>query len=106
MPPGKYCAMAHTMQPTDSIEQGGVADSVAGGSSPVESPSGDRSKRRRRAPTAFADSSMDNEQLRLLQVALENSRAESTAADVHIEAAPTFHTTLEEFQDPIKYISR
>ena len=75
----------------------------------VDSPNGDdRSKRRRRAPATFKSDlgDMDNEQLRLLQVAVENSRAENVASDVHIDDAPTFRPTIEEFQDPIKYISR
>jgi len=67
----------------------------------------ERAKRRRRAPTTFRDDSADmsNEQLRILQQAVENSRAENVSVDVVIEEAPTYHPSVEEFKDPIKYIA-
>ena len=92
----------------DSVAGGGDTGPTSSDDAAESPPGGDRSKRRRRAPAVFKNDGfdMDNEQLRLLQVAVENSRAENVAADVHIDEAPTFHPTVEEFQDPIKYISR
>ena len=76
----------------------------------TESPTspGERAKRRRRAPVTYEDEDgeMDNEQLKLVQQAIENSHAENAAADVQIEQCPVFYPTVTEFQDPIKYISR
>uniref|UniRef100_A0A7S2BGH3 JmjC domain-containing protein n=1 Tax=Octactis speculum TaxID=3111310 RepID=A0A7S2BGH3_9STRA len=65
------------------------------------------SKRRRRAPTSYNDEviDLDNEHLKLVQQAVENSRAENINVDVEIEEAPVFYPTVDEFRDPIKFIA-
>eukprot|EP00613_Pedinella_sp_CCMP2098_P061310 CAMPEP_0171984726 /NCGR_PEP_ID=MMETSP0993-20121228/273976_1 /TAXON_ID=483369 /ORGANISM="non described non described, Strain CCMP2098" /LENGTH=643 /DNA_ID=CAMNT_0012637559 /DNA_START=241 /DNA_END=2172 /DNA_ORIENTATION=+ len=64
-------------------------------------------KRRRRVPPSFRPhgDDTDNKHLRSLQQAVENSRTENLSTDVGIEEAPVFYPTVEEFKDPIKYIS-
>mmetsp|Transcript_39100 Transcript_39100/g.66538 ORF Transcript_39100/g.66538 Transcript_39100/m.66538 type:complete len:574 (+) Transcript_39100:97-1818(+) len=64
-------------------------------------------KRHRRAPSSFHPhgDDMDNQQIRNYQQSVENSRTENLSTDVEIEEAPVFYPTVEEFKDPIKYIS-
>ena len=45
----------------------------------------ERAKRRRRVPCTYKDDEMDNEQLKMLQQAVDNSRMENAAVDVDIE---------------------
>lgn len=66
-----------------------------------------RSGRRRAAPCRYSNEDTSEEELKLLQQAIENSRSEQVYADFDASAvptAPTFRPTLEQFKDPLVYI--
>ena len=64
-----------------------------------------RSKRRRRVKTKTYDfEEEDNEEKRLLQLALKNSQLETTRVKHTLPPAPTFYPTVEEFKNPLAYI--
>ena len=82
-----------------------AAEDTASAPSPGAGEDAGRAKRRRRQPAKDHDLDLDNEDLKILQQAIDNSRAENVNVDVHIEECPVFYPTVEEFVDPIKYIS-
>lgn len=92
--------------PTPSVQHVGVDDESARPVNGAEEldPAG-RAKRRRRQPVNKDDTDdLDKEQLKILQQAIDNSRAENVPVTEHIEEAPVFYPTIEEFKDPIKVI--
>jgi len=63
-------------------------------------------KRRRRVKTkTFEFDELDNEEQRMIQQALKNSQMQTTRVQVDVPQAPVYHPTVEEFKNPLKYIS-
>lgn len=65
-----------------------------------------RSKRRRVKAARYADDIIDNEEARLIQRAIENSKRETERLSLPVESAPVFHPTIEDFKNPLQYINR
>eukprot|EP01041_Mallomonas_annulata_P010702 gene10702-22343_t len=63
-------------------------------------------KRRRTKPIRFEFDSLENDEQRLLQQALQNSRKDMKREQISIPEAPVFYPTLEEFKDPMQYIQK
>ena len=64
------------------------------------------SKRRRRLKTKTFDfEDVDNEEQRMIQQALKNSQMQTTRIAVDVPDAPVYYPTVEEFMNPLKYIS-
>jgi hypothetical protein len=94
--------------PTPSAEPKGTDGESATPAFSVEDlePAG-RVKRRRRQPVTKKEDDtddLDKEQLKILQQAIDNSRAENVPVTENIEEAPVFYPSIEEFKDPIKVI--
>jgi hypothetical protein len=66
----------------------------------------DRPKRRRMKVSRLMDEDLLDEETRQLQLALRNSRQEIQKTTVPVPDAPTYRPTLEEFKDPLEYITR
>jgi hypothetical protein len=52
------------------------------------------------------DEDLLDEETRQLQLALRNSRKEIQKTTVPVPEAPTYYPSLEEFRDPLEYITR
>jgi len=65
-----------------------------------------RGKRRRVKTKTFDFEEVDNEEKRLLQLAMKNSQLETTRAKHTIPTAFTYYPTVEEFKNPIAYIAK
>ena len=64
-------------------------------------------QKRRRVPTQRFDvDDYENEDMALLNQAIENSRRETKRERVTIPEALTFYPTSEEFKNPLQYIAR
>ncbi len=62
-------------------------------------------KRRRRTKVNFLDSEeVGNEEKRMIQQALENSRVETKRENLALPQAPVYYPTVEEFKNPLGYI--
>jgi hypothetical protein len=96
---------ATPLQPPFPMAPSQGEEDTASALSPSAGEDAGRAKRRRRQPAKDHDLDLDNEDLKILQQAIDNSRAENVNVDVHIEECPVFYPTVEEFVDPIKYIS-
>jgi len=69
---------------------------------------GPNKKRARVKTRRFDTEEYENSDILLLQQAIENSKRETSRIDTSsiVPEAPTFYPSLEEFSDPLKYISR
>jgi histone demethylase JARID1 len=69
-----------------------------------------KATRRARKPAQkrlfLVDESYDNQEERLFQQALKNSRIDTCRRRVEVPSAPVYHPTYEEFQDPLAYVSK
>ena len=75
-----------------------------GGGGAAEEGGEGRTKRQRR--TVAQGEIIDDEEKRLIKLAVENSMSESLPMpEEEIGEAPVFYPTIEEFKDPIKYVS-
>lgn len=63
-------------------------------------------KRRRIKTSRYEFDVLDNEEHRMIQQALENSKSEYKRVDIVVPEAPTFYPTIEEFKDPLAYIDK
>lgn len=62
---------------------------------------------RRRLKTSRYDfEDANNSEEKLVQQAMKNSRIETCKLEFKVPSAPTFHPTVAEFADPLKYIKR
>lgn len=52
------------------------------------------------------DEDLLDEETRQLQLALRNSRKEIKKTSVPIPEAPTYYPSIEEFEDPLEYVTR
>jgi hypothetical protein len=52
------------------------------------------------------DEDFVDEEARQLQLALRNSRKDTHKTTTPIPEAPTYYPTIEEFQDPLEYVTR
>jgi hypothetical protein len=74
---------------------------------PPNTPQADRARRARTQRRLFlVDERYDNEEERLFQQALKNSRTETRRLRIAIPEAPVFRPTEEEFRDPILYLKQ
>lgn len=64
------------------------------------------SRRVRRKTTRFEFDSLDNDEQRLIQQALQNSKRETRRAELTVPEAPTYYPTIEEFKNPLEYIMK
>lgn len=67
------------------------------------------SKRVRKKSISSSFESLDNNEQRMIQQAIRNSKIEFKRiehAQVSIPDAPTYHPTVEEFKNPLEYISK
>lgn len=68
-----------------------------------------RKKRVRTKTARFEFDSMDNDEQRMIQQAIRNSKKEFKRvehAELIIPEAPTYYPTVEEFKNPFEYISK
>ena len=80
-------------------------------SSPYFSPdlpqqNNDTSKRRRTKTNRFDFDDVTNEEQRLLQQAIANSKLEIQSISVEVPPAPVLRPTIEEFKDTLGYINK
>lgn len=64
-----------------------------------------RSKRRRVKTCRYEDDVVDNDEARLIQRAIENSRRETERLSLVVPEAPVFYPSVEEFKNPLQYIN-
>jgi hypothetical protein len=64
------------------------------------------SRRVRRKTSRFEFDALDNEEQKLIQQALRNSKRETKRVDVTVPEAPIYHPTAEEFKRPLDYIMK
>jgi len=63
-------------------------------------------KRRRRLKTkTFEFDELDNEEQKMIQQALKNSQMQTARVKFDVPQAPVYHPTVEEFKNPLGYIS-
>jgi hypothetical protein len=63
--------------------------------------------RSRRTKTArFEFDELDNEEQKMIQQAIKNSKRDSKRVERTVPEAPVFHPTIEEFKDPFAYINK
>jgi hypothetical protein len=65
-----------------------------------------RSKRRRFKTNRFENDVVDNDEARLIQRAIENSKKETERVCLETPEAPVFRPSVEEFRNPLQYINR
>ena len=65
-----------------------------------------KSKRCRKKTSRFEFDELDNEEQRMIQLAVRNSMKETKRATKTVPEAPTFRPTREEFKDPLQYIQK
>jgi hypothetical protein len=49
---------------------------------------------------------LENEEQKLLQQAIKNSKRETKRIDIPVPDAPTLRPTIEEFKNPLTYINK
>ena len=69
-------------------------------------PSVRQSRRQRRRTSRFEFDGLDNEEQKLIQQAIKNSKKDTKRVELEIPMAPTFYPTVEEFRNPYVYISK
>lgn len=62
-------------------------------------------KRRRTKPSRYEVEYLRNEENLMLQQALKVSKLDTKRSNLQVPEAPTFHPTIKEFMDPLKYIT-
>ena len=67
---------------------------------------GRESRRTRRRTSRFEFDGLDNEEQKLLQQAIKNSKKETKRVECTIPMAPTYYPSAEEWRDPFQYIAK